>query len=117
MYNKKRDGRRDDRKYHDLIQHVEVSDIGTAQRTEVKKNIHLQLMKLHRATGHRNNQTLVGLLRNDGACKEVLELAAKLKCDACEEQATPGLQMMLSSVSHIPGRVCVSGLLFIGASR
>ena len=48
----------------------------------------------------------MGLLRKGGACQEVLELAAQLKRDACEEQATPGLRRMLSTVSHIPGRVC-----------
>ena len=32
-------------------------------------------------------------------------MAKELHCDACAEHAAPGLRRMLSTVSHVPGRV------------
>ena len=69
----------------------ELRNCKTRQKlTKDEKVIHAQLMKLHRRCGHPSNRALINLLKTREVDPQVIRIAEKLRCDACQ-------QMQLSS--------------------
>ena len=76
------------------------------------------LLKLHRQIGHRNNRTLVRLLRDRGTHPAVLRMAEQLQCDACNEARPPTLRHVVAAYETRPGYVLeIDGLHWVQAEE
>eukprot|EP00974_Lingulodinium_polyedra_P014793 1431185-Lingulodinium_polyedra.AAC.1 len=70
-----------------------------------RKEIHGWLQKVHRQIGHRDNRTLVRLLKQRGTHPWVLKMAQEFRCSACEESRPPDLRHVTSSYETVPGAI------------
>ena len=62
-----------------------------------RKEITNWLQKIHQQIGHRDNRTLVRLLKQRGTHPCVLKMAHDHRCSACEESKPPALRHITSS--------------------
>ena len=56
-------------------------------------------------SGHRDNRTLVRLLKQRGTHPRVLKMATEHRCSACEESRPPVLRHITSSYENVPGAI------------
>ena len=63
------------------------------------------LQKIHQQIGHRDNRTLVRLLKQRGTPPWVLKMATEHRCSACEESRPPALRHITSSYENVPGAI------------
>ena len=61
--------------------------------------------KIHQQIGHRDNRTLVRLLKQRGTHPWVLKMARDHRCSACEESKPPALRHITSSYENVPGAI------------
>ena len=70
-----------------------------------RKDITTWLQKIHQQIGHRDNRTLVRLLKQRGTHLWVLKMAHDHRCSACEESKPPALRHITSSYENVPGAI------------
>ena len=63
------------------------------------------LQKIHQQVGHRDNRTLVRLVKQRGTHPWVLKMAHEHRCSACEESRPPALRHVTSSYENVPGAI------------
>ena len=68
-----------------------------------EKRIPIGLQKIHQQIGHRDNRTLVRLLKQRGTHPWVLKMAHDHRCSSCEESKPPALRHITSSYENVPG--------------
>ena len=70
-----------------------------------RKEITKWLQKIHQQIGHRDNHTLVRLLKQRGTHPWVLKMATEHRCSACEESRPLALRHITSSYENVPGAI------------
>ena len=63
------------------------------------------LQKIHQQIGHRDNRTLVRLLKQRGTHPWFLKMATEHRCSACEESSPPALRHITSSCENVLGAI------------
>ena len=61
--------------------------------------------KIHQQIGHRDNRTVVRLLKQRGTHPQVLKMVHDHRCSACEESKPPALRHITSSYENVPGAI------------
>ena len=74
-------------------------------RPRLREEITNWLQKIHQQIGHRDNRTLVILLKQRGIHPWVLKMAHDHRCSACEECKPPALRHITSSYENVPGAI------------
>ena len=69
-----------------------------------RKEITNWLQKIHQQIGHRDDRTLVRLLKQRGTHSWVLKMATEHRCSACEESRPLALRHT-SSCENVPGAI------------
>ena len=70
-----------------------------------RKEITNWLRKIHQQIGHRDNRTLVILLKQRGTHPWFLRMAHDHRCSACEESKPPAPCHITSSYENVPGAI------------
>ena len=70
-----------------------------------EKEITNWLQKIHQQIGHRDNRTLVRLLKQRGTSPWVLMMATEHRCSACGESRFSALRHITSSYENVPGAI------------
>ena len=70
-----------------------------------RKEITNWLQKIHQQIGHRDNRTLVRLLKQRGTHPWVLKMATEHRCSACDESRPPALRHVTCSYENVPGAI------------
>ena len=63
------------------------------------------LQKFHRQIGHRDNRTLLRLLKQRGTHPWVLKMAQEYRCSSCEESKPPNFRHVTSSCENVLGAI------------
>ena len=70
-----------------------------------RKEITNWSQKIHQQIGHRDNRTLVRLLKQRVTHPWVLKMATEHRCSACEESRPPALRHITSSCENVLGAI------------
>ena len=79
--------------------------VDASPNSSERKEIANWLQKIHQQIGHRDNRTLVRLLKQRGTHRWFLKMAQEHRCCACEESRPPAFRHVTSSYANVFGAI------------